>query len=244
MMKKLFVLSFCFAFFVTFSGCVTTGTTGGAAVEEMSATEIAAATVGSIAAESTTLSVLMNRLNSDNLLVRLGAIKAISQMGGAAVQAVPGLIPLLSSSDASTRANAAFALGQIGPKANAAIPTLVKLIQDRDPQVQRNAVEAIAKIGGADVPGLLVPLLISADSTVQSYALDLLGQFGPASKEAIPTLISLAKGNKNLRQHAFDTLVKIGPDSISAIAALLASGISGDADLVTQANAALSLLKK
>lgn len=241
-MRNFFVSVLCFTFFVTFSGCATTGTSsGGAGVEEMSVTEIAAATVGTIASESTTLSVLMARLNSDNLLVRLGAIKAISQMGGAAVDAVPGLIPLLSSSDANIRANAAFALGQIGPKADAAIPSLVKLIQDKDPKVQRNAVEAISKIGGANVPSLLVPLLISADSSVQSYALELLGQFGSASAEAIPTLISLAKGNKTLRQQAFDTLIKIGPDSIPAITALL---VSGDTDLVTKANAALSLLKK
>lgn len=241
-MKNLFVLALCFAFVFTVSGCIPSGSADGSADgTTMSTTEMAAATVGGMAADSTVLSVLMGRLSSDNAAVRLGAIKGIAQMGGAAVQAVPGLIPLLSSSDANTRANAAFALGQIGPKANAAIPDLVRLIQDSDSKVQRNAVEAIANIGGANVPGLLVPLLISADSNVQTNAMELLGHFGSASKAAIPTLVSLAKGNKNMRDMAFDTLVKIGPDSVSAITALLTMS---DADLVTKATSALNLLKK
>jgi HEAT repeat protein len=240
LMKNLFVLSLCFAFVFSVSGCVTDGGSN-ADGSTMSTTEMAAATVGGMAADSTALSILMGKLNSDNAAIRLGAIKGIAQMGGAAAQAVPGLTPLLSSSDANTRANAAFALGQIGPKANAAIPDLVRLIQDNDSKVQRNAVEAVANIGGANVPGLLVPLLISVDPSVQSSAMELLGKFGPASKAAIPTLISLAKGNKNMRDMAFDTLVKIGPDSVTAITALLTMS---DTDLVTKASSALSLLKK
>ncbi len=221
-------------FFAVLSGCATDGTNSEAG-------NYAATTAGSMAAESSTIAALMSKLNSDNALVRMGAVKAIGQLGGAGVQAVPALIPMLQSSDANVRANVAFTLGQIGPKANAAIPGLVSMISDKDSKAQRNAVEAIAKIGGANVPSLLVPLLIDINPTVQTSAMELLADFGPASKEAIPTLVSLAKGNKNLRDMAFDTLVKIGPDSVTAITALLANS---DTDIVTKATQALSLLKK
>ena len=234
-MKKFVSLAFAACFgILTLAGCASDGSNS-----DMG--NIAAGTVGGMAAESSTLAALMSKLDSDNVLVRLGAIKGIGQLGGAGVQAVPALIPLLSSPDASIRANTAFTLGQIGPKANAAIPDLVRLISDKDSKTQRNAVEAIAKIGGANVPALLVPLLISVNPTVQMSAMELLGGFGSASKAAIPTLIDLAKGNKNMRDMAFDTLVKIGPDSISAITALLAFS---DGDVVSKAAAALSLLKK
>ncbi|MCL2335680.1 MAG: HEAT repeat domain-containing protein, partial [Endomicrobia bacterium] len=193
------------------------GSTGGV-------TEMAASTVGALASNSTTLGTVMSKLNSDNALIRLGAVKAVAQMGASGAQAVPALIPMLQSPDANTRANAAFALGQIGPKASAAVPDLVKLITDKDEKTQRNAVEAIANIGGANVPALVMPLLINVNPTVQQSAMQLLGQYGTASKDAIPTLVQLASGNQNLRQMALDALVKIGPDSIAALTPLLTSG--------------------
>jgi len=231
-MKKLF-LAF-LAFGLLSAGCATDGSNS-------ELTSIAASTVGGVASSSEKVNLLIGQLNSDNALVRLAAIKGISQLGGAGVQAVPSLIPFLSSSDPNVRSNAAFALGQIGPKASAATPELVRLISDSDEKVQRTAVEAIAKIGGAEVPDLLVPLLISANPTVQSSAMELLGNYGSAASAAIPSLVSLAKGNKTLRQQALDTLVKIGPEAKTPLSALLT--VTGDADLLTKVTSALSLIK-
>ncbi|MCL2484672.1 MAG: HEAT repeat domain-containing protein [Endomicrobia bacterium] len=227
---KNFLLSV-FAFALIFSGCSTDGSNG---------TDTAIGVVGGMAAGSTTLNYLLGQLNSDNALVRMGAIQGIAKLGASGAQAVPALLPFLASPDANVRSNAAFALGQIGPKANAAIPDLITMLGDKDAKAQRTAVEAIANIGGANVPSLLIPLLISVNPTTQSSAMELLGNYGPAASAAIPTLISLVKGNKNARDLAFDTLIKIGPDSIAPITALLAFS---DGDVVTKAVKALSLLK-
>jgi len=234
-MKRIFVLTIAGCMGVAvFSGCATSGSNG-----ELES--VAASTVGTMAAGNSTVNVLLGQLDSDNVLVRIGAMQGIAKLGSKGAQAVPALIPFLSSPDANVRKNAAYALGQIGPKASDAIPDLVNLIKDSNPSVQSTAVEAIANIGGANVPSLLVPLLISANPTVQKSAMSLLGKFGPASQVAIPQLVSLAQGNKNLRSTALDTLVAIGPNSVAALTPLL---LSTDADLVSQVTAALSLLKK
>ncbi|AKL98508.1 HEAT repeat domain-containing protein [Endomicrobium proavitum] len=232
-MKKFHVFALGMFLAAAATGCATTS--------GEDAGSVAANTIGSMAAGSETVNILIGKLNSDSALVRLGAIQAIGKLGSNGAQAVPAIIPFLSSADANVRANAAFALGQIGPKASAATPQLIQLISDKNSKVQRNAVEAIANIGGANVPSLLIPLLIDINPTVQTSAMELLGKFGTQSKSAIPQLISLAKGNKNLRQLALDTLVQIGPDSITSLTALLTSG---DTDLISKATAALALLKK
>jgi HEAT repeat protein len=56
--------------------------------------------------------------------IRSSAAKAIGNIGPAAREAVPALIPMLKSEEACERAAAAGALGKIGPAAKKALPVL------------------------------------------------------------------------------------------------------------------------
>src|SRR5439155_17122234 len=74
--------------------------------------------------------------------------------------------------------------------------------------------------GPVCIPALTYALK-SNDSDVQRNASITLGNFGPAAKAAVPSLVEVLA--KSEGYHAAEALGKIGPDAKAAIPALLAS---------------------
>jgi HEAT repeat protein len=62
--------------------------------------------------------------------VRVGAARALGEVGPAAKEAVPALIAALKGMDDGVRESAASALGRIGPAAREAIPALEAAARD------------------------------------------------------------------------------------------------------------------
>ena len=86
----------------------------------------------------------LQALQSDNLLVRKDATRALGKMGK---DAVPALIKALADEDVEVRGAATTALWVIGEDAKEALPTL-RILASNDPreEVKTAAKEAIRKI--------------------------------------------------------------------------------------------------
>ena len=95
-----------------------------------------------------TLSELIARLSSENVLVRRAGVHALGEAGQSAAPAISALTQSLSDSDSTVRAFAARALGNAGEAAASALPELDRLLADEDQEVRRAAERALAKIRG------------------------------------------------------------------------------------------------
>jgi HEAT repeat protein len=118
------------------------------------------------------------------------AATAISGFGAEAQEAVPFLIPQLTSSRGDDRWSAAWALGSIGAEAREATPALIAALEDADEKVRWYAAWALGSIGpdaGAAVPAL-IEALNDMDDDVRGYAALALGKIGTVSQSAIPAL--------------------------------------------------------
>ncbi len=145
-------------------------------------------------------SLCLPALKDNAALVRLEATRSLGQMGAAASNAVPAIIPLLSSSDAGrhpsqrvyVRANAAMALGSIGPAASSAIPALTNLIAVGDGYARVAAAVALWHITSNE--NLSLPVIMNELPTFNKNSkqmpIDALKEMGPRAKAAFPLLVS------------------------------------------------------
>jgi len=145
------------------------------------------ATIGAPALPS-----LIKTLQGKEMRARSNATIALGMMGSSAQAAVEPLIALLTEEDFILRSAAARALGKIGRKAKKAVPLLEELLRDR--HVRTAAAEALRRLQ----PGILeknIPLFIEVlhqnSGTPRQYAIQILGDLGPAAEEAIPALQEL-----------------------------------------------------
>jgi HEAT repeat protein len=140
---------------------------------------------------------------------------------GRARSAVPDLIRLLRDSAPRLRASAAHALGNIG-KAREAVPLLRELLTDPDEDVRWSTAYALEKAGlDSDESLALFSGLISDPSDrVQSLALGVLKEFGPKAAPAVPALIGLLQGRKDVPGEAMRLLAAIGPTAQAAVPGL------------------------
>jgi HEAT repeat protein len=199
--------------------------------------------------ETTFLRLAVTR--SHTLLVREEAMRALGAMGPAAQAAVPALVPLalagesrssaartladlgstavphlvrlLDARDPRIRGSAAEALGQFGPVARPAIPRLLDCLNDPDTTLRGTAAEALGRI--ALEPQRVVPALRAAVQTPGSggdKAIEALGRFGPAAREAVPTLVEeLREDRLHDRRGIVFALTHIGPEAREAVPALV-----------------------
>src|SRR5262249_56976238 len=86
------------------------------------------------------------------------------------------------------RREAAAALGGIGAPAKAAIPALVAALNDQNGTVTLQVAGALGRIGPDVVPAL-IPML--EDPKLQSLAVMIVGDLGPAAKPAAAALAKL-----------------------------------------------------
>lgn len=97
---------------------------------------------------------------------------------------------------------AARALGNMGAVSRDAVPAIVELLSDAEfsntADRKRTLAEAMGKIGAASKSGvpMLIQLLRDEDETVRNSAITALGQIGPDSSAAIPTLKAIAESGQ------------------------------------------------
>lgn len=190
--------------------------------------------------------VLAKELSSKDGFVRGTAAMRLGEMGKDAAPAVGALIQVLYSGKESSHRLVAEALGEIGPAAKDAIPILLERYRKTDtaekvrlailgalaaiaadePEVAAvlwaaltdqktgpDAAHAIAK-GGSKV----VPILIGHVEKSPS-AITALGGLGPAAKDAVPSLLRVARESRHddVRRAAVRALQRIAPESLRGV---------------------------
>ena len=122
------------------------------------------------------------------------------------------------------------------------IQTGLPLALNNENRILKNkAADALKKIGPAAIPAYIE--ILGGKKTAESIrysAVDALGGFGPAAKEAVPVLVdSLKEQNFRIRSKAAVALGRIGRDAKDAITAL--KEVLQDENKVVQKNAEWAL---
>ena len=154
-----------------------------------------------------------------NLIRALGlrgthlCVEAALALGRIGKPALPRLMTALQSRDWCTRQWSACAVGEIGPDAKDAIPVLIPLLL-HDREVSLIAATAAGKIGAASVPSL-IECLKETSSDVLVNTMLALGEIGPESSAALPTLRRIEQDrdtSPKLRKAATDAIRQIQID--------------------------------
>jgi len=123
---------------------------------------------------------------------RLKALKAIAQMGPAAVEAVPSLTrTLLDDENPRARLRAAEALYRIGPAAKSAVPALLNIAADEaEPNRVRGTSLAAANAIAPDNPKVSAAIRAGAhDGELAPYAMNALANLGDNGLPLITELL-------------------------------------------------------
>ncbi len=146
-----------------------------------------------------------------------GIVLGVAAQGRAAD--VAGLIKQLQDKDPETRQDAAVLLGRMGPAAKEAVPALVAALKDE--AVASRAAIALTQIGAAAVPAL-GKALKDPDQSVRLQAARVLGNLGPAAREALPDLVDALSGaNGPVRALAARAVGRIGAPARPTVPHLL-----------------------
>jgi HEAT repeat protein len=148
------------------------------------------------------------------------AARAFAKMGTNAAPAVPVLMESLEEPISSRAVTAAWALGSIGTPARSAVPRMLELLDDEDPRVRVRMAEAVWKLARQTnvVRAVMVrelaewsksPNALTSETedmntqTRQQIAAEVLGEMGPAAREALPLLSLLRRSSfENQREAA------------------------------------------
>jgi HEAT repeat protein len=187
---------------------------------------------------------LMEQLRSEDWAQRTMAASMLSQLGPAAVPAIPLLLEPLNDARETARiyrSTVPITLGIIGPPAKSAIPALIELLKTEDPEpdhpeanlwtmARANAAYALGTIGPADRPKAVAALLEATRDTrgrIRANALVSLSMLGlgtgPETRSALPILVQVLEDWKDLvesQQSAAELLGTIGPPAREAMPAL------------------------
>lgn len=140
-------------------------------------------------------------------------------------KAVPGLVEALANDNPQVRAYATEALGAIGEPARGALPQIKNMLKDSDGYTRGVAALAVWKFE-PDQVDLVVPVLLQGLKQKDAWKVRLdsvviLGQIGPAAKQAVPALADMLQDiHDDIRQSAAAALARMGPAAKSALPAL------------------------
>lgn len=159
---------------------------------------------------------LVQALDDPDSLVRLRAIRALSQIGE---PALPHLISALESPEFLVRLGSAKAIGGIKTHPRSAVPSLLRALSDRDLGVREAAFLSLVQIGDSaqksfgpkNVPHLVEALTNSPSQAARKFSVRTLGKIGPHAKPAIPALIAAKSASPDLAVDIQEALVAIGP---------------------------------
>jgi (1->4)-alpha-D-glucan 1-alpha-D-glucosylmutase len=168
---------------------------------------------------------------------RQHAAEALKEIGPAAAEAapevVPALVATLGDDDVAVRRAAIEALTAIGP---AAVLPLANALEAADKVLRRAAAEALGRIEPAavemapEVVPTLVAALADADVAVRRTAAELLGRIGATAGSALAA--ALGGSSTTVRRTAAEVLGRIGPAAAEAAPEVVPALVAalGDAD--------------
>lgn len=192
------------------------------------------------------LPALLEALKDQKTEVRRYASAAIGQIGPDAASAAEPLAGVLSDEDERVREGAVRSLGSLGPGVKAVVaPRLTKAFQDGSKSVRVAAASALTNLMSPpradDVP-LLETVLKQKDPEASVFGARALAKVGKAAKDAIPTLMEVAKaGDAGVRREAIDALSAVGPDAKTAAPLYVAALKDASADAGVKQSALLAL---
>jgi HEAT repeat protein len=164
---------------------------------------------------STQQGPLRERMVSPDARTKESAFKEFDSLSPAAKrQYLEIMKSILQEGDPHNQVLAADALGRMGPDAEDAVPDLVRLLTVKNDTVRSRAGKALADIGAAAVPSLTAALK-QPEPAMRVAAADVLGNIGPAAKEAIHDLaLLLGDQEMEISRHAASALGRIGPAAV------------------------------
>jgi HEAT repeat protein len=174
---------------------------------------------------------LKKAIESNDAEVRMSAIVALrlQMMTPHQSTALELLAEIIAShNDPATRASAAEGIGYAGlmqiPDPSAAV-TLSKALQDPDDDVQAMAAVGLVRLKAWRGKNIIEPLIRALDSRnpeARMFAVEALGQIGPAAEKAIPALVAtMERQEAFLADEAAEALGKIGAAALPAVLQLL-----------------------
>jgi HEAT repeat protein len=155
---------------------------------------------------------------------RAYALEALAELGPGSRPARKALVAALGDRDPEVRLRAARALGRVGAGADdLARAPLLGALRDPDRGVREAARDALARAGRPDdseVPALR-KLLKDRYTAARRYAVDALGELGPAAAPAVPDLAERAAEDlvAEVRRKAVEALARVGPQRKEAVGA-------------------------
>ncbi|MEO6785900.1 MAG: HEAT repeat domain-containing protein [Chthoniobacteraceae bacterium] len=166
---------------------------------------------------------LVSALKANDTGLRLGAAKALGEMGTHAGDAIPALIENLGHSDEDLRNEVIGTLGLIGP--DAVVP-LTKSLAWPDSKLRIGSARALAAIGAPAAsagPELLARLAAEKEQDVRIALLGALPRVGLPPEKIIPPLVQAFRdGDDQLRSAALNGLLLIRPAEKTAVPAMAA----------------------
>jgi HEAT repeat protein len=220
----------------------------------------AAELLGRVGKSADAVPVLLEELRQAKKAQRVALVERLARLGPGAKAALPALVDALQEQDPRLRTAALHALARLGELDDAAEPAvaeLTKLAKSADVVERFNARRALVRIRkNVAHLNLLADLLKEDPAELRGSAADLLGQFGPDAKAAVPALRELLKdADAHVRSTAAMALWKINRDDavLPALMALLqdrgfeartAAVYSLGVDLQAAAQPAIPLLVK
>ena len=152
--------------------------------------EIAAKRLGDLGpAAQAAVPYLLKALDAEDSYVRRAAFEALGKIGPTP-ESVSGLVAHLKTADANTVVMICEALAALGPGAQDAVPDLESVLEDEDARQRVAAAEALWKITDSVEPArsALIVELEAESQYVRNRAMRVLGEMGPAAREALPIL--------------------------------------------------------
>lgn len=148
---------------------------------------------------------LILAMQGDSARAKIRAIDDVAGLGKLIPAAVPTLLDALDDHNETVRAAAADALGRVGSASPSVISKLLNVTRKGDYYDSRHAAWSLAKLGEAGVVALLQATRFEGYG-VASQAMDAISGVG---KEAIPALLSVARGSSKFSAAALSALSRI-----------------------------------
>lgn len=149
--------------------------------------------------------------------VRAGAAEALGRIGPGAIEAVPALVDALADPVSWVRLQSATALVAIKPQSREAAEGFTRALGDSREEVRAMAAIGLSQYGTSAanaVPVLRHLLANDPYPAVRVAAAKALGAMGPASRAALPELMSAQRDpDFAVRAAVRDAIAKIGPGS-------------------------------
>ena len=183
------------------------------------------AVIGSRASKRRVVPLLVQDLESSESWIRREAAERLGKIGPDARAAAQPLAALLRDKEEWVRYYAAGALGEIGSRE--AVPHLLAALDDPKPDVRAQAALAIFMTeDDATLQTTVIPVLIRSLETAKEFEryhlIRVLGEIGPAAREAVPALSRLLLASRPSEGTLLaDALRGIGPRAARAVPAIL-----------------------